>query len=68
MKTGELGSGSQWYGKPFDETAIEELRITNHARAYLAKQALGEKYLLHPVNKVKRVDRPFILTPTPLQF
>ena len=68
MKTGELVNGSQWYGNAFTETDLENLRIRNEARAKRAAAALGTTYLLHPANKVKRVDRPFILTPHPLQF
>ncbi len=38
-----------------NEMYMEELRNRNAIRLEQAKEKLGEKYLLHPANKVKKV-------------
>ena len=68
MKTGELVNGSFYYENAFTEDDIKAIQVRNAERVAEAKERLGTTYLLHPANKVKRVDRPFILTPNPLQF
>lgn len=44
--------------KKFDESTIESLRELNEEKRLKALEFLGEKWILHPNNQVKRITKP----------
>ena len=45
------------------QTQMEELRLRNAERLKVAKESLGDRYVFHPSNMVKRIgNKQFILS------